>query len=116
MKKLIFALGLLLLAPGYVLAAEGDGLANVLAKQHGISASQAEAQVDAVFQAVETELKSGHDVVIRKFGKFYLQQRQARQARNPKSGQKVDVPAKKYPRFSAAENLRQAVNKPTAQN
>lgn len=66
--------------------------------------------VDLLFDSVIGALKSGDKVEIRGFGSFRTRQRNARIGRNPKTGSRVDVPAKKVPFFKPSKDLRDLVN------
>ncbi len=66
--------------------------------------------VDTLFEAVIGALKSGDKIEIRGFGSFRTRQRNARTGRNPKTGEKVDVPAKRVPFFKPSKELRDSVN------
>jgi len=69
--------------------------------------------VDTLFDSVIGALKSGDKIEIRGFGSFRTRQRNARTGRNPKTGAKVDVTAKRVPFFKPSKELRDSVN-PTA--
>src|SRR5260370_12320823 len=56
--------------------------------------------VDTLFESVIGALKSGDKIEIRGFGSFRTRQRNARTGRNPKTGARVDVPAKRVPFFN----------------
>lgn len=66
--------------------------------------------VDVLFDSVIGALKSGDKIEIRGFGSFRTRQRNARIGRNPKTGARVDVPAKKVPFFKPAKELRDLIN------
>src|SRR6201987_3283714 len=66
--------------------------------------------VDTLFESVIGALKSGDKIEIRGFGSFPTRQRNARIGRNPKTGDKVDVPAKRVPFFKPSKELRDSVN------
>jgi integration host factor subunit beta len=66
--------------------------------------------VDLLFDSVIGALKSGDKIEIRGFGSFRTRQRNSRIGRNPKTGAKVDVPAKKVPFFKPSKELRDLVN------
>ena len=66
--------------------------------------------VDTLFEAVIGALKSGDKIEIRGFGSFRTRQRNSRVGRNPKTGDKVDVPAKRVPFFKPSKELRDQVN------
>jgi DNA-binding protein HU-beta len=70
---------------------------------------QAEQVVDTVFDSIVKTLKKGDEVAIAGIGKFVVKMRKARDARNPKTGETVKVPAMKVPKFSAAKALKDAV-------
>jgi len=66
--------------------------------------------VDTIFDAVVGALKSGDKIEIRGFGSFRIRQRKPRIGRNPKTGAKVEVPAKRVPYFKPSKELRDLVN------
>jgi len=66
--------------------------------------------VDTIFDAVIGALKQGDKIEIRGFGSFRIRQRKPRIGRNPKTGAKVDVPAKRVPYFKPSKELRDLVN------
>lgn len=70
---------------------------------------QAEAVVDKVIDSIVGSLKKGEEVSIAGLGIFSVKQRAARQARNPRTGEMVSVPAMKVPKFRAAKGLKDAV-------
>ena len=76
----------------------------------GTTKVQAEQVVDCVFDSIVKTLKKGDEVSVAGFGKFVVKQRAAREARNPKTGEKVKVAASKAPKFSAAKALKDALN------
>jgi integration host factor subunit beta len=69
-----------------------------------------EVVVDTVFDAVIQALQSGDKIEIRGFGSFRIRQRKPRTGRNPKTGDKVEVPAKRVPYFKPSKELRDLVN------
>jgi len=70
---------------------------------------QAEQVVDKVFDSIVATLKKGDDVSIAGLGIFSVKARAARDARNPRTGETVKVPAMKVPKFRAAKALKDAV-------
>jgi len=66
--------------------------------------------VDLLFDSVIGALKANDKVEIRGFGSFRTRQRNARIGRNPKTGDRVDVPAKRVPFFKPSKELRDLVN------
>jgi integration host factor subunit beta len=66
--------------------------------------------VKLILEAVGDTLKKGGRVEIRGFGSFSLRSRQARVARNPRTGEKIQVPGKTVPFFKVSKELRERVN------
>jgi integration host factor subunit beta len=80
-------------------------------KMEGLSKKQVEVIVETVFDSIKEALAKGGKVEIRGFGNFRLRNRNARKARNPKTGESVSVPPKKVPFFKVGKELREMVNK-----
>ncbi len=79
---------------------------------HGILGGtkvQAEQAVETVINSIIDSLKKGEEVSIAGLGIFSVKQRAARQARNPRTGESINVPAMKVPKFRAAKALKDAV-------
>jgi DNA-binding protein HU-beta len=86
--------------------------ANLVEKVHevlGGTKVQAEEVVESIFGSIVSSLKSGEDVSIAGFGIFAAKERAARTARNPRTGEPVQVPAMRVPKFKAAKALKDAV-------
>lgn len=66
--------------------------------------------VEAIFDSVVRSLKSGEKIEIRGFGSFRTRERQSRIGRNPKTGARVEVPAKRIPYFKPSKELKDLVN------
>src|SRR5260370_31975191 len=66
--------------------------------------------VDTLFESVIGALQSGDKIEIRGFGSFRTRQRNARIGRNPKTGDKADLPPKRVPFFNPTNELRHSVN------
>ncbi len=73
--------------------------------------SKAEAQryVDTLEKVVTEVLKSGEEVQITGFGKFYVREQKAREGVNPQTKEKMRIPAQKVPAFSAGQGLKGAI-------
>lgn len=71
---------------------------------------EAELIVNAIFEGIGGALIVGDRVEIRGFGSFTVRERDAREARNPKSGDIVQIPAKKTPFFKTGKDLRERVD------
>lgn len=70
---------------------------------------QADQIVDALIEAITNTLKKGEEVSIAGLGIFSTKQRAAREARNPRTGEMVKVPATTVPKFRPAKALKDAV-------
>lgn len=88
-------------------------LINVVAKQvEGLTKKKTAEIVDAIFADICAELQKNEKVQIVGFGTFEVQERKAREGRNPQDPQKViKIPAKKVPVFRAGKALKEAINK-----
>ena len=85
------------------------GLVDVVYEKIGGTKKSAEDVVDLVFETITQELKNGGEVTIAGFGSFIIKERKEREARNPRTGEKVHVPATKAPKFRAGKALKEAV-------
>ena len=70
----------------------------------------AEKIVSAVFDAISASLAKGHRIELRGFGVFSVRTRNARAGRNPRTGEKVSIEAKKVPFFKAGKKLKDRMN------
>jgi integration host factor subunit beta len=66
--------------------------------------------VEAIFDSIVRSLRGGDKIEIRGFGSFRTRERQPRVGRNPKTGTRVDVPAKRIPYFKPSKELKDLVN------
>lgn len=66
--------------------------------------------VEAIFDSIVRSLRGGDKIEIRGFGSFRTRQRQPRVGRNPKTGARVEVPAKRIPYFKPSKELKDLVN------
>jgi len=71
---------------------------------------ESEVIVAAIFDSMVRSLRAGDKIEIRGFGSFGTRQRQPRIGRNPRTGARVDVPAKKTPYFKPCKGLKGLVN------
>ncbi len=80
-----------------------------IADKVGTTKADAERMVDAFMDAVTETLKKEDAVTLTGFGAFSISHRKARVARNPRTGEAVNVPASKAPKFKAGKKLKDAV-------
>jgi len=85
-------------------------IANLAARHTQLVAKDAELAVKMILDQMAQSLADGHRIEIRGFGSFALNYRPPRVGRNPKSGEKVHVPAKHVPHFKAGKELRERVD------
>jgi integration host factor subunit beta len=99
---------------------EADGKAGVMTKAElvdevarivQLTKKQAETIVNIVFDSIVESLRSGQKIELRGFGSFRLRSRKSRTGRNPKTGEKVEVPSKKIPYFKPGKELKELINK-----
>ena len=86
-------------------------LADALFDQLGLNKREAKDFVDAFFEIVSAELAKGENVKISGFGNFEVHNKSARPGRNPKTGQSVDIAARRVVTFRASGSLRQQITK-----
>jgi integration host factor subunit beta len=84
----------------------------VAEKVEGLTRNQTEIVVETVFDSIKKALMNGEKIEIRGFGNFRLKTRNPRKARNPKTGESVDVPGKKVLYFKVGKALKEALNSP----
>lgn len=85
-------------------------LVDAVASATDSSKSQAQGAVDAVLDSITGALKKGDKVSLTGFGTFEVRDRAARTARNPQTGETIQVKASKAPAFKAGKSLKDAVN------
>ena len=87
-----------------------DDLIAKVASDVNVSKTDAAKVVDAVFRNITSTLKSGEDVRLVGFGTFLVTNRAATTGRNPRTGESIQIPAKKVPKFRAGKSLKETVN------
>ncbi|SFO25771.1 HU family DNA-binding protein [Cohaesibacter marisflavi] len=85
-------------------------LISAVAEKADLTKAQAGEAVDALFDIVSDTLKSGDEVRIIGFGNFSVTERAATEGRNPRTGDTIQIPASKTPKFKAGKGLKDAVN------
>lgn len=84
-------------------------LIEVVAKKANLTNKAARDSVQAVINSVRDALKRGEKVVITGFGTFSVRKRVERVGRNPKTGEKITIAARKAPGFTPGKTLKKAV-------
>lgn len=75
-----------------------------------LNRKESELVVNIIFDSMSDALIAGDKVEIRGFGSFTVREREAREARNPKNGELVKIPAKRTPFFKTGKELKERVN------
>lgn len=107
---LVAALSLFYLLPNVSFAVSEKTVIAKISELGSISNEEANKQFELVFRAIKEELLAGNEVVIKKFGKFQVQNRSEREGRNPKTGDAIKIPAKRYVHFKSYDNLKDEMN------
>jgi len=81
-------------------------LAKTIAQKHDLTQKEAILIINAILDTITESLVEGEKVELRGFGNFFTKIRAARIARNPKTGESVNVPEKKIPAFKASKALK----------
>ena len=87
-----------------------NDLVAAVAANTGISKTEGAHAVDAMLDSIAGALKSGDEVRLTGFGTFSVSQRKASEGRNPRTGEVIQIPASKQPKFKAGKALKDAVN------
>jgi integration host factor subunit beta len=91
-------------------------LISIVADRLKITQVQSSIIVEAALRSVVNALRNGEEVEIRGFGSFRFRNRAPRKGRNPKTGEKVDVPPKKIPYFKMGKELKALLNGAAAED
>jgi integration host factor subunit beta len=85
-------------------------LVDEVSRSSDLSKKDAEIIVQTVLDSIVDSLKAGDKVELRGFGSFRLRERAPRHGRNPKTGEKVQVAAKRVPYFKPGKELKELIN------
>ena len=84
-------------------------LVNTLAAKTGQTKRTSEEMLDAILDTIKDTVSDGDKVTLVGFGTFAMSERSARRGRNPRTGDTIDIPAKKVPRFVPGKDFKDAV-------
>jgi integration host factor subunit beta len=84
-----------------------------VARAAELTKKDAERLVEIVFESIIDTLNQGEKIELRGFGSFRVRERGARRGRNPKTGDPVDIPAKRVPYFKPGKELKELINEET---
>jgi len=85
-----------------------------VARAAELTKKDAERLVEIVFESIIDTLNQGEKIELRGFGSFRVRERGARRGRNPKTGDPVDIPAKRVPYFKPGKELKELINEEAA--
>ena len=88
---------------------KGD-LINKVAESAGLTQAQAKSAVNSVLESISNSLQDGDKVTLVGFGTFSVARRDARQGRNPATGETITIPAKSNVKFKPGKELTESVN------
>lgn len=86
-----------------------NDLITFVASETGLKKSQASSAVDSVFNAISRSLSRKEDVRLVGFGTFTVSTRRATEGRNPRTGERIRIPATRLPKFKAGKALKESV-------
>jgi len=85
-----------------------------VARAAELTKKDAERLVEIVFESIIETLNQGEKIELRGFGSFRVRERGARRGRNPKTGDPVDIPAKRVPYFKPGKEMKELINEETS--
>ncbi len=85
------------------------GMVDRLAEVTGMTKKDAQKALDGMIEIITGELKSGGNVTLTGFGTFSVAERKARTGRNPQTGEQINIPAARVPKFKAGKVLKDSV-------
>lgn len=85
-------------------------LVNSLSEKTGLTKTKSNQAIDALVETISEALKSGDKVTLVGFGTFTTSQKEARMGRNPKTGESLEIPAKRVAKFKPGTDLSKSVN------
>ena len=89
-------------------------LVDEVSRVSDLTKKHSEVIVETLFRSIIDALHRGEKIELRGFGSFRLRRREPRKGRNPKTGEKVDVPSKRVPYFKPGKELKQLINRTDA--
>ena len=85
-------------------------LVEKVAESAGLTKTLAEAAINAFVETITDGLKAGDKITLKGFGTFEVRQREAREGRNPRTGETMTIAASKAPAFKASSALKNVIN------
>ena len=85
-------------------------LVEQVAREAEMTKKDAEQLVEIIFDSITDSLNRGEKIELRGFGSFRVRERNTRKGRNPKTGEAVDIPAKRVAYFKPGKDLKELIN------
>ena len=85
-------------------------LINHLHRNHDLSREESSATIESLLEIIKHTLESGEDVLISRFGKFIVKEKNKRRGRNPQTGNDLFLDARRIVTFRCSKNLREKIN------
>ena len=85
-------------------------IARRIAEETGLSCVKAEEVVNTILDEIKDALEAGDPVILRRFGSFEVRDKRSREGRNPKTGERAPIPARRVVRFKSGMPFKSAVN------
>lgn len=82
---------------------------NYIAENNDLTKKDAKETLDMVLDSITKALEDGQEISLQGFGKFSVVEKQARKGHNVKTGESIDIPAHKAPKFSFAKNVKEFI-------
>lgn len=86
-------------------------LVEIVAREADMTKKDVEQLVEIIFDSIVSTLNKGEKIELRGFGSFRVRERNARKGRNPKTGEPVEIPAKRVAYFKPGKDLKDIINK-----
>ena len=85
-------------------------IVNSLNDEIGLNKREAKELVDSFFDNIKKLLSQGHEVKLSGFGNFQLKDKSSRPGRNPRTGENVEITARRVVTFKSGQKLKESVN------
>jgi integration host factor subunit beta len=85
-------------------------LVEIVAREADMTKKDVEQLVEIIFDSIVNTLNQGEKIELRGFGSFRVRERNARKGRNPKTGEPVEIPAKRVAYFKPGKDLKDIIN------
>ena len=88
-----------------------DAVIELIREKVGFPVKEAKEILEMILEEIKLKLEEGQDVKISGFGKWTVKEKRARPGRNPHTGERIEITARKVVTFNSSDKLREAVNR-----